>query len=86
MAIYKDKESGELVKAYSGMSDDLYTPAKASDFIEVVDASDVWDVVDADVYADALDAYGLDYKAYDDPDDLWGDFMTAYKAKGDKYI
>lgn len=86
MAIYKDKQTGELVKAYARMSDEYYEPAKASGFVKAIDASDVWDVVDADVYTDALDAYGLDVKAYEYPEDLWDDFMTAYKAKGDKYI
>lgn len=89
MTVYKDKEDGSLTTGYVCKSrdfDSLCDYAKASDFVEVVEASDFWDVVDADVYESALDAYGLDYKAYDDPDDMWDDFMAAYKAKDDKYI
>lgn len=56
-----------------------YRNLTVEQFIEAVEKQDSWDDTDAAVYKEALEAYGLDYSRYDDPDDMWNDFLEATK-------
>ena len=58
-----------------------YREMTTEQFIEEVENQDSWDDTDAEVYKEALEAYGLDYSSYDDPDDMWNDFLKAVESK-----
>lgn len=51
------------------------------EFIEVVDSVHYWESVDADDYREALEKVGLDYDSYDDPEEMWNDFMKAVEEQ-----
>lgn len=46
------------------------------EFIEAVENADTWDAIPSDDYEEALEKVGLDYDSYDDPDEMWDDFMA----------
>ena len=58
-----------------------YRNMTVEEFIKAVVKQDRWDDTDADVYKEALGAYGLDYSSYNDPDDMWCDFLKAVESK-----
>ena len=58
-----------------------YRNMTVEEFIKAVVKQDRWDDTDADVYKEALGAYGLDYSSYNDPDDMWSDFLKAVESK-----
>lgn len=77
--IYRDPEDGKLQLSYKGIENtDMYN-ITFEEFIEAVEASDTWDFIDSEVYESALKDVGLDYKDYDDPDEMWEDFLEAVR-------
>lgn len=48
-----------------------------NDFIEAVENANTWDAIPAEDYEEALEKVGLDYDSYDDPDEMWDDFMES---------
>lgn len=58
-----------------------YRTMTVEEFIKAVVKQDRWDDTDVDVYKEALQAYGLDYSNYNDPDDMWSDFLKAVESK-----
>lgn len=45
-------------------------------FIEAVEHAPTWEVIAIEDYEEALEKVGLDYHDYDDPDEMWDDFMA----------
>lgn len=45
------------------------------EFIEAVENADTWDAIPTEDYEEALEKAGLNYHDYDDPDEMWDDFM-----------
>lgn len=76
--IYKD-EDNNLVLSYAGIENSDYENISLSEFIEIVEEADAWDAIDAEIYESALAEVGLEYKNYDDPDEMWEDFLEAVK-------
>ena len=77
--IYRDPEDGTLQLSYKGIENtDMYN-ITFEEFIEAVEASDTWDFIDSEVYESVLKDVGLDYKDYDDPDEMWDSFLEAVK-------
>lgn len=74
--IYKD-EDNKLVLSYKGIDNSEYENISLSEFIEIVEEADVWDAIDAEIYESALKEVGLEYGNYDDPDEMWEDFLEA---------
>lgn len=46
-------------------------------FIEAVESADTWDAIPTENYEEALEKVGLDYHNYNDPNEMWDDFMKA---------
>lgn len=46
-------------------------------FIEAVEHAPAWEVIATEDYEEALEKAGLNYHDYDDPDEMWDDFMEA---------
>ena len=77
--IYRDPEDGKLQLSYKGIENtDMYN-ITFEEFIKIVETSDSWDSINSEVYESALKDVGLDYKDYDDPDEMWNDFLKAVK-------
>lgn len=53
----------------------LWQKEELYSFIQEVEASDFWDDFGPEEYTEKLDMVGLDYKAYEDPDTMRGDFI-----------
>ena len=51
-----------------------------NEFIEAVENADTWDVISLEDYREALEKVGLDYHKYDDPDEMWNDFLERVEA------
>lgn len=47
------------------------------EFIEAVENADTWDAIPAEDYEEAIEKAGLNYHDYDDPDEMWDDFMKS---------
>ena len=47
------------------------------EFIEAVENADTWDCIPAEDYEEAFEKAGLNYNDYDDPDEMWADFMES---------
>ena len=47
------------------------------DFIDAVENANSWNDIEAEDYEEALEKAGLNYHAYDDPDEMWDDFMKS---------
>lgn len=47
-----------------------------NEFIEAVENADTWDAIPSEDYEEALEKAGLNYHDYDDPDEMWDDFMA----------
>lgn len=45
------------------------------EFIEAVENADTWGAIPAEDYEEALEKAGLNYHDYDDPDEMWDDFL-----------
>lgn len=56
------------------------------EFIEVVDSVHFWDSIDADDYREALAKVGLDYDSYNDPEEMWNDFMKAIEEQEEQEL
>lgn len=56
-----------------------YRTMTVGEFIEAVENQASRDDTDVAVYKEALEAYGLQYDRYDDPDEMWDDFLKASK-------
>ena len=77
--IYRDPEDGTLQLSYKGIENtDMYN-ITFKEFIEIVENSNSLDSIDGEVYESALADVGLDYKDYDDPDEMWDSFLEAVK-------
>jgi len=48
-----------------------------NEFIETVENARTWDAIPAEDYEEALEKAGLNYHDYDDPDEIWDDFMKS---------
>lgn len=51
------------------------------DFIETVENARTWDAISLEDYREALEKVGLDYDSYDDPDEMWNDFLERVEAR-----
>lgn len=45
------------------------------DFIDKVENANNWNDIEAEYYEEALEKAGMDYHSYDDPDEMWDDFL-----------
>lgn len=75
LSIYK-ADYGDLMLYNKDMSGSARR-ITLKEFIEAVEASTAWDDFDSGVYAEAMREVGLDFTAYDDPDEMWEDFKKA---------
>lgn len=48
-----------------------------NEFIEAVEDAVTWDAIPTEYYEEALEKVGLDYHDYNDPNEMWDDFMKA---------
>lgn len=48
-----------------------------NEFIEAVEDAATWDAIPTEDYEEALEKVGLDYHDYNDPNEMWDDFMKA---------
>ena len=55
-----------------------------NEFIEAVENADTWDAIPAEDYEEALEKAGLNYHDYDDPDEMWDDFMKSVNKQEEK--
>jgi len=46
-----------------------------NEFIEAVENAESWDAIPAEDYEEALEKAGMGYHSYDDPDEMWDDFL-----------
>lgn len=46
-------------------------------FIKAVEHAPAWEVIAPEDYKEALEKVGLDYDSYDNPEEMWDDFMKA---------
>ena len=46
-----------------------------NEFIETVENARTWDEIPNEDYREALKKVGLNYNDYDDPDEMWSDFL-----------
>lgn len=51
-----------------------------NEFIEAVENADTWDAISLEDYREAVEKVGLDYDSYDDPDEMWNDFLERVEA------
>ena len=82
LEVLRRKEDGQLVVAYQGIDLEEFEYLTVEEFIKVVESTDMWSDIKAEVYEKALEEFGLDYSSYDDPDEMWSDFLEA--VKGDR--
>lgn len=47
------------------------------DFIDAVENANSWNDIETEDYEEALEKAGLNYHDYDDPDEMWDDFMKS---------
>ena len=79
--IYKNIETGKFEIGYRGMGLDQYTIPETSEVIAAIDAADTWDAFDPEFYRAICEELGVDYDAYEDPDEL---FAAMEKAANEK--
>ncbi|KAA9238605.1 MULTISPECIES: hypothetical protein [Aerococcus] len=48
-----------------------YQYMEAKEILQAIEEAETWDMVDVEVYEDLCDRVGLDYDAFDDPDELF---------------
>lgn len=73
--IYKKTGNGLLVVSRErGVWDKELT---VEEFIAEVETSNMWNDIGSEVYEFALEQVGLDYNNYDDPDEMWDDYLEA---------
>lgn len=49
------------------------------EMIEMVENANSWDELEVDFYTQLCESLGLDYKGYDNPDEMFDDVLKAYK-------
>lgn len=49
------------------------------EMIERIENAESWDVIEVKEYSELCESLGLDYKGYDDPDEMFDDVLKAYK-------
>lgn len=76
--IYKDEDSN-LILSYKGIEDSDYENINLDEFIEIVEEAAFWNDIGAEIYESALEEVGLEYESYDDPDEMWEDFLGMKK-------
>ena len=79
--IYKNVETGEFEIGYEGINLDQYTIPETSEVIAAIDAADTWDTFTPEFYRAICEDLGVDYDAYEDPDEL---FAAMEKAANEK--
>lgn len=51
------------------------------DFIDAVENANNWNDIETEDYEEALEKAGLNYHDYDDPDEMWDDFLEHVEAR-----
>lgn len=50
-------------------------------FIDAVENANSWNDIETEDYEEALEKAGLNYHDYDDPDEMWDDFLERIEAR-----
>ena len=75
--IYKNIETGKFEIGYAGMDLDQYTIPEIEEVLAAIDAADTWDAFDPEFYRAICEELGVDYDAYEDPDELFAAMEAA---------
>lgn len=75
--IYKNIEDGTLALSFKGMDAEEWENITHAEFADYVENCTMWDDIEPEIYESALDDVGLDYHSYDDPDEMWEDYLKA---------
>lgn len=79
--IYKNNGTGKFEIGYEGINLDQYTIPETSEVLAAIDAADTWDTFTPELYRAICEELGVDYDAYEDPDEL---FAAMEKAANEK--
>lgn len=80
-----EKDPKEWCVSFKGMDYEEWQPLSANDFIREVELKNSWNDVDPEIYEKALGTVGIDFASYDDPDEMWEDFLLAVKRTIDSW-
>ncbi len=84
MTIYRNKEDGQLVVGYAGMSMDEYDIPTHEEIIKIIDEANTWDAIEPEVYDTFCNELGLDYHSFEDPDELFSAMQKVVESENKK--
>lgn len=76
--VFKNYENPkEWCISFKGMDYEEWQPLPVNEFIQEVEKKDSWNDIEPEIYEKALGTVGLDFASYDNPDEMWKDFLSA---------
>lgn len=76
--VFKNSENPkEWCVSFKGMDYEKWQPLPVNEFIQGAERNDSWNAIKPEIYEKALGTVGLDFASYENPEEMWSDFLSA---------